>query len=214
MVTAAVMLTNPTAAPGASGRMRAAPANAGANGNPAASPTARRRAIASASGEARASRPVAEPADQEARAQKRGVALVGGPPSGRVMMPRKRVSAPASAGERRRVAAGALEQRHDPVPDDHREPERGAVHHRQRAAARRSARLTRERGDRRLARRLGRREPRAAAPRAGDDRRGRDERAPASCPIAGSGRARGRRPRCCPAPNTPWATAEPIVRLK
>src|SRR6185312_10959728 len=82
IVTAAIRLTKPIAAPGASGRTRAAPANAGANGSPAASPTATAPATAIGNGDATASAAVPA-ADARKLARRIPIRPMRRPPSGR-----------------------------------------------------------------------------------------------------------------------------------
>ena len=94
IVTAAIMLTKPTAAPGASGRTRAAPANEGANGIPAASPTTAAPATASANGVA-ANSAIVPAADTTKLARTTAGRSTSRPPAGREMTPRKRISPPA-----------------------------------------------------------------------------------------------------------------------
>ena len=153
IVTAAIMLTKPTAAPGASGRTRAAPANDGANGIPAASPTTAAPATASANGVATVERSDSERSRDEARAhqhrpldqatagrprdhtEEENRARLRSPPSPPTHRPRGAAASPSSCRGRprartmrrasRRVAAGGGRA---PSPDS-----RWASHGRRRA---------------------------------------------------------------------------------
>ena len=82
IVTAAIMFTSPTAAAGASGRKRAAPANAGANGIPAATPMTAAAAMASGKGFAIASTATPAPETRKLARMMPGRSI-SRPPSGR-----------------------------------------------------------------------------------------------------------------------------------
>ena len=91
--------TKPTAAPGASGRAAAAPANAIANGIPAASPTTAEAATSPASGSGVASAITAAPPATRLPATHRDALarLRMEPPAMRVKKPRSSVSEPTAA---------------------------------------------------------------------------------------------------------------------
>ena len=95
MTIVAARLTAPTAAAGASGRRRCAPANADANGTPAARPTIAAAMIASGSGRAIASRPIAKPPTTKLICTTRGRSS-SRPPAGRDTTPRNSTSPPTS----------------------------------------------------------------------------------------------------------------------
>ena len=210
--TLAAPLTSPTAAAEASGRASAAPVNAGANGIPAARPTSaaptddergrfrrceqqRARRTGEQAGADRGAHPL-RPGVQDPAAERPGDD------------PERERQRADRAGAALFEPAGAVEQRHDPVPDHDAEAERGCVEDGERVeprvaqdpraapAARRAFRV----GVRRQGSPPGRGDPRA--PRRATSRRGRATRSsprPAARPRAQAHLRRARRRRKGPA---------------
>ena len=200
IVTAAIRLTKPIAAPGASGRTRAAPANAGANGSPAASPTTTAPATASANGDATASAAGPDGRGEEARAHEPGPADQA--PAERPR-DRRRGRGSSAAGD-----AGGVAPTRRP---------RGAAASRSSSRARPRARTMRRASPRaaaaggrdrrplthaRRSRRVTRRDQQRARADRGDER-GRDERRPPVRPQREQRDRRARRPPCSTAPKSP-----------
>ena len=131
IVRAANMLIIPTAAPGASGTSRAAPASDAANGSPAASPTTTAAAIANGNGLPIASTATAPPPTRKLRRSEAEMARDTATERTRHHA-RKEDERAGDSRDPLGVAARSVQERHHPVAEDDRQAERRREHRCQR----------------------------------------------------------------------------------